>query len=55
MKGEKMNFNNAFGFPQRPNNNCGCHQVPNNNCNCNFCNQNRCVTGPTGLLVLWVQ
>lgn len=45
MKGEKMNFNNAFGFPQRPNNNCGCHQVPNNNCNCNFCNQNRCVTG----------
>ena len=43
-----MNFNNAFGFPQRPNNNCGCHQVPNNNCNCNFCNQNRCVTGPTG-------
>ena len=32
-----MNFNNAFGFPQRPNNNCGCHQVPNNNCNCNFC------------------
>ena len=38
-----MNFNNAFGFPQRPNNNCGCHQVPNNNCNCNFCNQNRCV------------